>query len=1222
MDNKHSKHNSNGILLSESSNQSCNETLYEKDITLQDDSEQTDSCNEDSSLSSDEKNNLGHDIPSHLSSPDNTSNKFNYIMTMEEVNELREYVISLRQTGDDIVSLKIEDIENERISKFKGNKNPQNQGIYLFHQSEMQQYLLNKYGSVLFIKEIKQRRAAESNKLNNFSLFLICVRTNLDCQVVSLILTNQLYGFSKALKQGLLELQLNNGLWQPKYLMIDPLQHVIDAVQEVFPGVAFFFNQSGCLQETEEYLSLNLIENSEEDTKKLFLDLNQMLERTTKSAAFLDLVRLKKKKATNLEENLKWFSTHPKKWLQSCFPDDLSCLLQYDWLREVVNLYRSVLMKLGASSYYGIVPVVKQLTQELPKYSYQRYATRNQRHFKNNQLVLKYHPSLEKDLGLPLFMIDHVKQIVDEIIIEDQVTIVECYAPRKFEVTNQSNDNAVHLVNLGTQTTFPSCTCLQWKNKPLPCQHMFKVFAGSLLGYKLFKPYYRLNSYFQIDYSCVKMGMLSTKSHYDNIFKTKDELTSKGLPECSKKDLMRYGSLYFDVDFFKYFSYELDQLQAPCVKVGSGLSKVSRSSQTVEKYFRHSNVTNSKESIPRGSDGRFMKSKHKNQNLSKECIKGSSKSTDKKPKTNPTKTAVDDENCTQTKSLRNERNNQPLSRTSRQCKSFYKSREQKQRADQMVKAQRLKEYKESMKKLALSSGFSCYQNSNTSSNEISDISANEKLNEKFPQSIMKSTLLLNSKNTQASITRPSACTKLTISHCAPSTGKQCSVTVQSISTQIKPAQIQQATSENATTKQSLPISNKTIPTKVTVSPTTVPDSIQSTVLKMFVHTDQSLPIILQPAITNNVTLTQKSVSKATSSTITLPKPTVLNKIQPGTSNMIARQKQPVPINTQPKVSKFVAPSQSLSLTTKPNAVLPKQSLPIIQPSTSNKIVSPKQPAIVKPSKTAKTIIVLPESLLPGFASKAKGILPILTSPTSKAAPVHTKPNEKNVQSLLKLLADKDTPKHVSKNAPHSLKAVNDSFNVAVNKFHSTIPPKKLLNTNGNHYQDAGSVTSNNDQIKVFQNQAKQVINKPKLNPEQFLVLPRKTNPKTTNSINDNTLDQLSSEEITRRSQPLNPAMTLDSNQIGISAPLQSKRKLLQPDSSNPTNNCAGNIIGMATSEISTLQPVTKHRRKSENPIRRKTDNTSGPLSLDSPGLRVMNAQAIDAFIDSFEIKKR
>ena len=109
------------------------------------------------------------------------------------------------------------------------------QKFLLFHQSQSQQYLLNRYGSIIYLTEIKPKIVGY--KANGVALFLICLRTNVDYQVVGTILCNKYNDHANVLKEALAEFNEINEFWRPKYLMIDPSDAMVHAVKEVFPGI-------------------------------------------------------------------------------------------------------------------------------------------------------------------------------------------------------------------------------------------------------------------------------------------------------------------------------------------------------------------------------------------------------------------------------------------------------------------------------------------------------------------------------------------------------------------------------------------------------------------------------------------------------------------------------------------------------------------------------------------------------------------------------------------------------------------------------------------------------------------------------------------------------------------------------------------------------------------------------------------------------------------------
>ena len=117
------------------------------------------------------------------------------------------------------------DLQNTELKDLKILK------IYLFHQSKSQQYLLKKYGIFVHLTEVKTQTG-----LFGISLFLICVRTNVDYQVVGTILCNKYNDHKKVLKEALTEFKEINEFWKPKYLMIDPSESMVSIVEELFPG--------------------------------------------------------------------------------------------------------------------------------------------------------------------------------------------------------------------------------------------------------------------------------------------------------------------------------------------------------------------------------------------------------------------------------------------------------------------------------------------------------------------------------------------------------------------------------------------------------------------------------------------------------------------------------------------------------------------------------------------------------------------------------------------------------------------------------------------------------------------------------------------------------------------------------------------------------------------------------------------------------------------------
>ena len=106
--------------------------------------------------------------------------------------------------------------------------------VYLY-QTRVQQGLLQRYGSILFIKEIVPKEFDEGALA--VVMYLLAVRTNVDYQVVGTILMNECNNHTEVLKCTLSRFKIFNEFWNPKYLMIDPKDALISSIKELFPGL-------------------------------------------------------------------------------------------------------------------------------------------------------------------------------------------------------------------------------------------------------------------------------------------------------------------------------------------------------------------------------------------------------------------------------------------------------------------------------------------------------------------------------------------------------------------------------------------------------------------------------------------------------------------------------------------------------------------------------------------------------------------------------------------------------------------------------------------------------------------------------------------------------------------------------------------------------------------------------------------------------------------------
>ena len=156
-----------------------------------------------------------------------------YHLDASQIEYLEKKFQTLKNNFGAEVTFKIDKAELEST----GLHDSKIQKIYLFYQSKSHQYLLNRYGIFAYITQVKPQKLGY-----RVSLFLICVRTNVDCQVVGTILCNKYTDHTKVLKEALTEFKEINEFWKPRYLMIDPSEAMVSAVEELFPSKLFFFH--------------------------------------------------------------------------------------------------------------------------------------------------------------------------------------------------------------------------------------------------------------------------------------------------------------------------------------------------------------------------------------------------------------------------------------------------------------------------------------------------------------------------------------------------------------------------------------------------------------------------------------------------------------------------------------------------------------------------------------------------------------------------------------------------------------------------------------------------------------------------------------------------------------------------------------------------------------------------------------------------------------------
>ena len=74
----------------------------------------------------------------------------------------------------------------------------------------------------------------------------------------------------------------------------------------------------------------------------------------------------------------------------------------------------------------------------------------------------------------------------------------------QFEVKSGLN---IYTVNIGDQSTLPSCECLQYRKNHLPCKHFVAVFRHTDATFESLPENYKNNPVFTIDEECLDFDL-------------------------------------------------------------------------------------------------------------------------------------------------------------------------------------------------------------------------------------------------------------------------------------------------------------------------------------------------------------------------------------------------------------------------------------------------------------------------------------------------------------------------------------------------------------------------------------------------------------------------------------------------------------------------------------------------------------------------------------------
>ena len=150
-----------------------------------------------------------HDLPMDLTvTPDETMNETAEDYLESEGNDTK---IDIQRTGES-----------------------DNAKLLFCHQTPKQQRLLKRYSSQVILTEVK-----DIHSKIPFPLFCLYVQTNVNYQLVGEFILQS--NTTAMIMEGLQAIKDWNPGWNPKFVVVDFTDEQITAVENIFPGIPFFF---------------------------------------------------------------------------------------------------------------------------------------------------------------------------------------------------------------------------------------------------------------------------------------------------------------------------------------------------------------------------------------------------------------------------------------------------------------------------------------------------------------------------------------------------------------------------------------------------------------------------------------------------------------------------------------------------------------------------------------------------------------------------------------------------------------------------------------------------------------------------------------------------------------------------------------------------------------------------------------------------------------------
>ncbi|EDO30694.1 predicted protein [Nematostella vectensis] len=341
------------------------------------------------------------------------------------------------------------------------------QNILFVFQSKDQQRLLRRYGNQMCLIDATYRTTRYA-----LPLFFLCVRINVSYQVVAAFVTQN--EDAPSIAEALRIVQQWNPDCHPKYFMVDFDTAEMAILEEVFSEGVVLLCDFHREKAWGEWTSKN-------DNGSYIWKSNEKLRR------WFDNVWLPEKE--------RWCVAYRKEDFIIAVNTNNGLERQNEALKyQYLGGYRNC-------SFSEMLTVV--ITRFLTD-SYTKYITRNVRGSYGYRV---YNDAILNFLrNRPSSVVDHVHQRLGTASDESAILkIEECVGQHgTFVVKSGSSVDKSYTIKFGTETTFPTFDCDDWRRNRLPCKHICAVFLSkSEWGWERLSPLCTQNPLLSLDELCI-----------------------------------------------------------------------------------------------------------------------------------------------------------------------------------------------------------------------------------------------------------------------------------------------------------------------------------------------------------------------------------------------------------------------------------------------------------------------------------------------------------------------------------------------------------------------------------------------------------------------------------------------------------------------------------------------------------------------------------------------